>query len=275
MERECDAATLVYVEDLLDPVVALEDVHHLEHVLRVRPGEVVLAADGMGNWRRCLWPASRRSGRDGRPQLEPAGQVVGEPKPAWPVTVALPPLKGDRTEQATRQLTEVGVDRIVIVTLGRASTARRAAKQAGLLRRLERVARSAGMQARRARLPVISEGRSMGELLGSATGAAGTGGSATGAAGTGGSATGAAGTGVALAIPGGRALTRNDHFLLVGPEGGFTQDEMDQALANGAHLVGLGPYVLRVETAAVVAGAAMVLMRDGLVAEAGPGHATP
>jgi 16S rRNA (uracil1498-N3)-methyltransferase len=46
--------------------------------------------------------------------------------------------------------------------------------------------------------------------------------------------------------------------LLVGPEGGFTHEELDQARAAGALVVGLGPLTMRIETAAVI-GAAMLI----------------
>ena len=50
-------------------------------------------------------------------------------------------------------------------------------------------------------------------------------------------------------------------LVLVGPEGGFTQDEVAQAGARGAHLVSLGPRRLRAETAGIVAAAAVMLAR--------------
>ena len=46
--------------------------------------------------------------------------------------------------------------------------------------------------------------------------------------------------------------------LLVGPEGGWAPEELDL----GAPFVGLGPHVLRTETAAVVAGALLVAVRS-------------
>ena len=41
--------------------------------------------------------------------------------------------------------------------------------------------------------------------------------------------------------------------LLVGPEGGFSEEEVESARAQGFRSVGLGPRILRVETAALVA----------------------
>ncbi len=48
---------------------------------------------------------------------------------------------------------------------------------------------------------------------------------------------------------------RKNIAIAIGPEGGFTMDEVAQASACGAHLVSLGPRILRVETAALAAAA--------------------
>ena len=47
--------------------------------------------------------------------------------------------------------------------------------------------------------------------------------------------------------------------LFIGPEGGFSEDEVAQARVSGCVFAGLGPRVLRVETAAVVASARILL----------------
>jgi 16S rRNA (uracil1498-N3)-methyltransferase len=52
--------------------------------------------------------------------------------------------------------------------------------------------------------------------------------------------------------------------LLVGPEGGFTADEVTAARAHGLVPVGLGPRILRAETAAIVAVALAQAAAGGL-----------
>jgi 16S rRNA (uracil1498-N3)-methyltransferase len=47
--------------------------------------------------------------------------------------------------------------------------------------------------------------------------------------------------------------------VLVGPEGGFTEDEIGGARAAGAVVARFGPHAMRIETAAVVAGASVVM----------------
>ena len=70
-----------------------------------------------------------------------------------------------------------------------------------------------------------------------------------------------AGPAAALAAPGG-GRPRLDHpAVLVGPEGGWTDDE----LACGLPIVAVGAHVLRTETAAVAAGLLLCALRAGLV----------
>jgi hypothetical protein len=66
---------------------------------------------------------------------------------------------------------------------------------------------------------------------------------------------------VALAQLGGDPPSARATTLAVGPEGGWAPEE----LALGLPSVGLGPWVLRAETAAVAAGALMAALRAGTV----------
>ena len=78
---------------------------------------------------------------------------------------------------------------------------------------------------------------------------------------------------VALATQGGAPLTLATPTVLVGPEGGWSGEEL--AAVPEAHRVGLGPNVLRAETAALAAGVILAALRGGLVAPAGPEAAVP
>jgi RsmE family RNA methyltransferase len=66
---------------------------------------------------------------------------------------------------------------------------------------------------------------------------------------------------VALAEPGGGRLSLATSAVLVGPEGGFT----DRELGTGLPRVSLGDTILRIETAAIVAGAILAGLRGGYV----------
>jgi RsmE family RNA methyltransferase len=70
--------------------------------------------------------------------------------------------------------------------------------------------------------------------------------------------------GVVLAEPGGDPIDGSVRVLLVGPEGGWTDEEL-----SGHLTVGLGPTVLRAETAAISAGTLLTALRDGRVSPAG------
>jgi 16S rRNA (uracil1498-N3)-methyltransferase len=228
------AVAHVFVADLEVPELDESDQHHLSHALRLRPGEEVTASDGTGRWRRYRYAAGRPGrGRSGV-ALEPEGPVMTE-EPLLPaVAVGFVVTKGSRPEWVVQKLTEVGVDRIVPLSSSRSVVRWDAARADRNVDRLRRVAREAAMQSRRNRLPDVTDVLPFPEV---------------------------AVAGVALAEAGGAAPSLERPFVLVGPEGGWGPAE----LATDLPLVGLGPTVLRAETAAVAAGVLLCALRAGLV----------
>lgn len=224
--------TLAFVDDLDRPALGEADGHHLERVLRLRDGEPVTASDGVGGHRPCRF---RTGGH-----LEPAGPVERDPRPAPAVTVCFAVPKGERPELVVQKLTELGADRIVPFVAGRSVVRWDADRAARNVERLRRVAREAAMQCHRTWLPAVDELRTFESV--------------------------AALPGAALAAADGGPPTLGHPTLLIGPEGGWTPAERDAGLPA----VCLGPHVLRVETAAMAAAAALVLLRAGLVASRGP-----
>ena len=144
-------------------------------------------------------------------------------------------VKGERPEWAVQKLTEVGVDVIVPMAADRSVVRWDATKAARQHDRLGTIAREAAMQCRRAWLPEISPLTTPAQL--------------------------AQRPGVAMAQHGGGPLTSGTLLVMVGPEGGWSEAESDLAVP----MVGLGPHVLRAETAAVVAGTLMCALRAGMV----------
>jgi len=213
----------VFVESVESPTLSPSDRHHLERVLRLRAGDALTVSDGRGWWLQCRYGAPVQAASE--PRLVP----LREPE----ITVAFTPVKGDRPEWVVQKLTELGVDRIVVLRADR-SVVRwdgdRATKQ---LERFERVAREAAMQSRRCFLPTI-EGISDIAAL-------------------------AARWDVVRADRGGTPLTLAHPVVAIGPEGGWTDEE--RQLMSGP--VGLGDNVLRAETAAVTAGALLTALRGG------------
>lgn len=219
---------LVFVADLTRPELDPDDHHHLARALRVKPGTEVTLSDGRGRWRVARF--------DRHP--DPIGDVVDGDGPAGAVLVAFTPVKGDRPEWVVQKLTELGVATIVVVEAQRSVVRWDQARAGRQLERFARVAREAAMQSRRLSLPVIEGVVPAGEVL--------------------------ARPGVAVAEPGGRPPRRTDQALAIGPEGGWTGEELAQA----GDPVGLPGGVLRAETAAVAAATLLVAMGQGLVQEA-------
>ncbi|MGH9179986.1 MAG: RsmE family RNA methyltransferase [Acidimicrobiales bacterium] len=232
------SAAHVFVPDLSAPSLGGDDLRHLERVLRLRPGQTVTVSDGDGRWRACRW----RAGGD----LEPAGPAEEEPAPVPTVTIGFALTKGERPDWVVQKLTEVGVDEIVPFRGIRSVVRWDEAKAAVQVERWRRVAREAAMQSRRVRLPHVAEVAGFADVVGRLGAAAG------------------------LAVPGGAGPSLERPALLVGPEGGWDQAELDA----GPPAVGLGPTVLRAETAAVAAGVVLCGLRSGIIRPAGaePGY---
>lgn len=220
------AAAQVLVDDPGHPELSGPDAHHLERVLRLRPGELVVAADGRGAWTRCRYLGGRR--------LEPEAAVHHEPAPERPVTVAFAPVKGERAEWVVQKLTELGVDRIVVVAAARSVVRWSGDRERTALERLRRVAAEAANQSRRVWLPGVEGVLPLAAL---------------------------ADRGLSLAEPGAPPLDAGCRGVAVGPEGGWDETE----LALGWPTVGLGANVLRAETATVAAGVLLTGPRTSTV----------
>jgi 16S rRNA (uracil1498-N3)-methyltransferase len=215
-------AAHVFVDDLESPALAADDLHHLARVLRLRAGEAITAGDGAGRWRTCVMG----DGRD----LAPTSNIEAVPQPAPTITVGFALTKGDKPEFTVQKLTELGVDRIVPIAAARTVVQWDDAKAARNVERWRAVARAAAMQSRRVWLPVVDEVRPLGALA----------------------------PVPALAHPDGEPLTLRTPSVAVGPEGGWTDEE----LASAAALVDLGSTTLRAETAALAAAVLLTAQRE-------------
>lgn len=205
------------------------DGHHLTRVLRLSPGQLVTVADGTGRWRTYSLEACV----DGRAQLAAVSPLHREPVPEPRMAIAFALTKGEGPDLAVRQLTELGVARILPVTSARAVPQWDVGRREAALLRWRRIASEAARQCRRARLPEVAPLGILSELAGH--------------------------PGLVLARRGGVAPRllgpppEGEILVVVGPEGGLTEAEV-VALHPWA-TVDLGPYVLRAATAVVVAAA--------------------
>ncbi|MFM7511877.1 MAG: RsmE family RNA methyltransferase [Cyanobium sp.] len=242
-----------------------EENHYLRRVLRLRGGEQLALLDGQGR----LWTARLElvAGRGREPQppaLAVLEQPLAEPllvqpppRPALELAVALPRLDADG---ALRMACELGIDRFTPLQAARSVLPPQRLKA----QRLQTIVREAVEQCERLWLPQLAPeqvasqwfGCQLAELTG-----------------------GAAAElrllattrrpGLVLledllqAHPGpGAALTVPQWIrLAIGPEGGWTGEEEDQAAAAGWLPVSLGDTILRTSTAAVLAAGWMAAWR--------------
>jgi 16S rRNA (uracil1498-N3)-methyltransferase len=225
-----------------DTTVSLspQDSRHALRSLRLQPGEEVSLADGAGTVGRGRLAAEEDELAVVR--VEEMHRVVRRPPV---VSVALAAPKGDRLSWAVQKLAEVGTDEVVLLETGRSVRTWGEGRADRAAERLRTVAREAAMQSRQ---PFVMEVTppvpfqeayptlpAMGVLLWAGAKA-----------------------GLDRALPDQATGVR----LFVGPEGGFSEQEIDSAKEEGLLEASLGPSILRTETAALV-GATLVLARYG------------
>jgi 16S rRNA (uracil1498-N3)-methyltransferase len=211
---------------------------HAATVRRLRHGERVDLTDGAGLMAECVVTGA------GRDTLE-LDVVVRRrqpvPDPRIVVVQALP--KGDRGEMAVEAMTEVGVDEIVPWPAARCVTRWRPERREKSLARWRGTATEAGKQARRAWLPEVPDlatTAQVAERISAASAAVILHESAATPLG-------------ALNLP-----ANGEIVVVVGPEGGLTDEEVGAFADAGGHPASLGPTVLRTSTAGVVAAAVLL-----------------
>jgi 16S rRNA (uracil1498-N3)-methyltransferase len=211
-------------------VVLDGDAHrHLVKVLRLQAGNDLVIFDGGGT------EIHARVTAVGPRSVE---VVLGERRAVSRAQASITLLqsvpKNDRMDLIVQKATELGVARIVPVVAGR-SVAR---PSAGRARRWQTIAQEAARQSGRADVPEVAEPLELSEAVARATSGA---------------------RYVLWEEEHGHSLRRaldgsqREVTLLIGPEGGFAVQEVVEARGQGFLPVGLGPLILRVETAAIVA----------------------
>ncbi len=208
------------------------EAHHALHVLRLKVGSTVRVFDGRGRSARGVIASAGR--RDVTVEL--TGAVDRRPAETPSVHLASAVPKGKRLDWLLEKATELGAASITWVTFAR-SVAGGGALSASARRRQEAHCISAAKQSGRDWLPVLSGPVPLGDWLDDAPAEA----------------VRLVGSCDGLAVTPGRALTGLESRidLLIGPEGGLTEDEQAATGRHGCRLVRLGESILRIETAAV------------------------
>jgi 16S rRNA (uracil1498-N3)-methyltransferase len=207
-------------------VLVGDEARHLARVMRCTVGDEVVVFDGSGT----AWRARVASiGRD-EVMLDMGEAVTASRLTRVPLTLAVALPKGERQKWLVEKLTELGVERLVPL----ATTRGVAEATPAAVERLSRGVVEACKQCGRDGLMQIGGPKGVAEVVG------GTGGGA-----------------VLLVadrdgVPLEEIVTAGNLVVaLVGPEGGFTAEELATVEAAGGRRVSLGPHVLRVETAAI------------------------
>ncbi|UOQ58707.1 16S rRNA (uracil(1498)-N(3))-methyltransferase [Leucobacter allii] len=241
-------ANLYYREELADADFAVgglveiagEEARHALRVSRLRAGERILVGNGRGAVGGGLVETADRDRFAVR--IDEAVATPGEePRPSLVLVQAL--AKGDRDERAVEQATEFGVDRILPWEARRSVSTWRPRggpdKSARGVEKWRRIAREAAKQSLRARIPAVGEPLGLRELAEAAA--------------VGGAAVvvlhprGAASLTAWAATPEARGL--REILVVVGPEGGLAEDELDALERAGARVAVLGGTVLRTSSA--------------------------
>ena len=215
-----------------------DEAHHAVVVRRLRVGEEVVLTDGRGT--SVTGPVTATGKRSLSVEAVSVSHVE-EPDPEVVVVQALP--KGDRGELAVEVLTEVGVARVVPWAAARSVAVWRGERAAKSLAKWRATAREAAKQSRRAWFPEVTP------LLDTPGVCA---------------LVSAADLAVVLHEDGSVPLASVEVpaagtvVVVVGPEGGLTDEEVDALAAAGGHVVRLGAEVLRTSTAGVAAVSALL-----------------
>ncbi|HUK56014.1 MAG TPA: 16S rRNA (uracil(1498)-N(3))-methyltransferase [Nitrospiria bacterium] len=214
--------------------------HHLRDVLRCRPGEVVnLVDEKQTRYRAALSQVTKKQIIAKILQKEAASA-----RPTVSVTLAQAVLKGDKMDWVVQKATELGVNAILPVVSERTIARPRAERKFRQRDRWQKIAKEASQQCGRLDIPPVRPMVSLDELFKNPPD-------------------------VSLNLlpweqeqnqslkaaltaffpcgPSGRA--GDSILVLIGPEGGFTSPEIEEARKTGWVSVSLGPRILRAETA--------------------------
>ena len=205
-------------------------------MLRLAPGAAVRVFDGHG----AEWDARVAMVARGGVTVELIARVVAAAEPPVHVTLAIGILKGDQMDTVMRDATSLGVSEVVPMATAHVTVPDRAWRRPEALERWQRVVLASAKQSGRAVLPAVSSPMTFSALLPAAQRT----------------------TGVIAVEPARGAVVSPHPFattaparatLLVGPEGGWSAEEVEQAIAAGLEPLTLGPRTLRAELAPTVA----------------------
>lgn len=214
-------------------VITGELFRHMATVLRLKPGDSILLADGAGNEAIATINAVRKESIEVK--LEPASPVL-KTEGALQITVYQGMPKGDKLELIIQKCTELGVTKIVPFMAARAVPRLAGERLDKKISRWQKIAMEAARQSGRGTVPETGFMESMDEVLRNSN------------------------ESLKLLLWEGEekqglknvlatSSCTEDIAVIIGPEGGLTKEEADKAITAGYRSVNLGRRILRTETA--------------------------
>lgn len=203
-----------------------DEARHLREVLRLKPGDEVSVFDGEGKEFRARVGQARRefAELDLAEEIEPA-----RPESPLRITLAVALLKGEKFDLVVQKATELGVTKIVPLMTRFADIKLRDESDASKrVARWQRIALEAAKQSGRAVVPEVTLPVAVGSVFSERC--------------------------VLFSERGGRdlkSIETDQITAIIGSEGGWADEELEQARAAGAQIVTLGGRILRAETAAI------------------------
>ncbi len=216
-----------------------DDVHHITKVMRLQPGDEIICSNGLGN--DVIAKIKTIHPKEIICSSESILTETAEPKVQLLLAQGLP--KADKMELIIQKGTETGVTTFIPFTSQRTIVKLDQKKEQKKWERWEKIAKEAAEQAHRSKIPIIEPLLSWKELLDRI-----------------------ADKFVLIAYEKentmrlSKALSESlqkkpeptEVVLIIGPEGGFSEEEVLQAEQRGAISVSLGKRILRTETAGLV-----------------------
>lgn len=203
--------------------------HYLGRVRRARVGDAIEVVDGQG--RRAAAVIERITDGETTLRVDTPEAVIAKPPH---VRALVPLIKGDRMDVCIEKLVEVGVDSIVVWPAARSVVRFDDARREGRLAKYRAAVQTAARQCGRAQVPEVNHAADLAAAIASLPD----------------------GVRVVLDPAADAPLTITDAVdltIVSGPEGGLTAEELGQLARAGFLAVGLGPRVLRAETAPTIA----------------------
>ena len=241
-----------------------EHQHYLRHVLRTRIGDAVTLFDGSGSDYQGV--VERLDAQELAVRIINRAAIAGK---ACRLTLAQALPKGSKMDDIVEKATELGVDRIIPFLSSRSVPKWSAEKAADRVVRWHKIAIEAARRCRRPDIPPVENVVTFEDIIrmaqqdiaASSPPCPESGGSAAKCPAPVGRSNGSSskiifweegGQSIKSILHGENGRQADHFFLVIGPEGGFSREEVNSAQDMGFVVAGLGPQVLRVETASLV-----------------------